>query len=335
LLIACILAGTITAQDDPALVAKAKLIHSHVLKLDTHNDIDPSNFTPDCNYTMRLATQVNLPKMIEGGMDVTFMIVYVGQGPLTPAGYDQAVDKIIPTADALAARGVDAISLFGTSLTFYRGPKFNEELQDEVRARTRLPVSSMSSAIVEGLRAVGATRVAVATAYIDVVNDRLRELLEFHGFEVGAIESFGITDFGGSAGRKTGEEIMELVDRACEKTPEADGIVISPGPKTPAEAGLSIPIIRRWGPEIPILGVCLGHQAIGEAYGGRVVRARRVMHGKRSAITHDGTGLFQGLPSPLDVMRYHSLVVEASTLPEELTVLARGAILTQKSSGVS
>jgi anthranilate synthase component II len=102
-------------------------------------------------------------------------------------------------------------------------------------------------------------------------------------------------------------------------------IVISPGPKTPAEAGLSIPIIRRWGPEIPILGVCLGHQAIGEAYGGRVVRARRVMHGKRSAITHDGTGLFQGLPSPLDVMRYHSLVVEASTLPEELTVLARGA----------
>ena len=102
-------------------------------------------------------------------------------------------------------------------------------------------------------------------------------------------------------------------------------IVISPGPKTPAEAGLSIPIIRRWGPEIPILGVCLGHQAIGEAYGGRVVRARRVMHGKRSAITHDGTGLFQSLPSPLDVMRYHSLVVEASTLPEELTVLARGA----------
>jgi anthranilate synthase component 2 len=102
-------------------------------------------------------------------------------------------------------------------------------------------------------------------------------------------------------------------------------IVISPGPKTPAEAGLSIPIIRRWGPEIPILGVCLGHQAIGEAYGGRVVRARRVMHGKRSAITHDGTGLFRGLPSPLDVMRYHSLVVEASTLPQVLTVLARGA----------
>jgi anthranilate synthase component II len=100
-------------------------------------------------------------------------------------------------------------------------------------------------------------------------------------------------------------------------------IVISPGPKTPAEAGISIPIIKRWGPEIPILGVCLGHQAIGEAYGGHVVRARRVMHGKRSGVMHDGTGLFEGLPSPLDVMRYHSLVVEAATLPAELTVLAR------------
>jgi anthranilate synthase component II len=100
-------------------------------------------------------------------------------------------------------------------------------------------------------------------------------------------------------------------------------IVISPGPKTPAEAGISIPIIKRWGPEIPILGVCLGHQAIGEAYGGHVVRARRVMHGKRSGVMHDGTGLFEGLPSPLDVMRYHSLVVEATTLPAELTVLAR------------
>jgi membrane dipeptidase len=101
LLIACILAGTITAQDDPALVAKAKLIHSRVLKLDTHNDIDPANFTPDCNYTMRLATQVNLPKMVEGGMDVTFMIVYVGQGPLTHEGYDNAYRQAIAKFDAI------------------------------------------------------------------------------------------------------------------------------------------------------------------------------------------------------------------------------------------
>jgi anthranilate synthase component II len=102
-------------------------------------------------------------------------------------------------------------------------------------------------------------------------------------------------------------------------------IVISPGPKTPADAGISIAVIKRWGPEIPILGVCLGHQAIGEAYGGHVVRASRVMHGKRSGIIHDGTGLFEGLPTPLDVMRYHSLIIEAATLPAELTVLAWAA----------
>jgi anthranilate synthase component 2 len=101
-----------------------------------------------------------------------------------------------------------------------------------------------------------------------------------------------------------------------------DAIVISPGPCTPAEAGVSVPLIRRWGREIPILGVCLGHQAIGEAYGGRVVRAGRVMHGKTSRITHDESGLFQGLPSPLEVMRYHSLIVERSSLPPELEITA-------------
>jgi anthranilate synthase component 2 len=103
----------------------------------------------------------------------------------------------------------------------------------------------------------------------------------------------------------------------------ATAIVISPGPKTPAEAGICIPLIQRYGAEIPILGVCLGHQAIGEAYGGKVVRAPRgVMHGKTSKIRHDGTGLFEGVPSPLEVMRYHSLVVEAESLPTALKVTA-------------
>ncbi len=100
-------------------------------------------------------------------------------------------------------------------------------------------------------------------------------------------------------------------------------IVISPGPKTPAEAGITIPLIQQWGAHIPLLGVCLGHQAIGEAYGGRVVRARHVMHGKRSAIHHDGTGLFAGIASPLDVMRYHSLVIDPASLPSTLEVIAR------------
>ena len=102
-------------------------------------------------------------------------------------------------------------------------------------------------------------------------------------------------------------------------------IVVSPGPCAPAQAGISVPLIQRWGSSIPTLGVCLGHQAIGEAYGGRVVRAGRVMHGKRSEITHDGTGLFEGLPTPLPVMRYHSLIIERSTLPPSLQVLAFAA----------
>ena len=112
------------------------------------------------------------------------------------------------------------------------------------------------------------------------------------------------------------EEVAELRPRA---------LVLSPGPCTPSTAGVTVPMIRRWGAEIPTLGVCLGHQAIGEAYGGRVVRAQRVMHGKTSAVTHDGTGLFAGLPSPLSVMRYHSLIVERDSLPRELEVIAAAA----------
>ncbi len=102
-------------------------------------------------------------------------------------------------------------------------------------------------------------------------------------------------------------------------------IVLSPGPCTPSEAGITVSVVRRWGAEIPILGVCLGHQAIGEAYGGRVVRAKRVMHGKTSRIVHDGCGIFNELPSPLEVMRYHSLIVEHDSLPAELNVIARAA----------
>lgn len=104
-----------------------------------------------------------------------------------------------------------------------------------------------------------------------------------------------------------------------------DAIVISPGPCTPAQAGVSVPLIQRWGAQIPILGVCLGHQAIAEAYGGRVVRARRVMHGKTSRILHDGRDLFAGLPSPLEVMRYHSLIAERESLPAALEVTAVAA----------
>jgi anthranilate synthase/aminodeoxychorismate synthase-like glutamine amidotransferase len=96
-----------------------------------------------------------------------------------------------------------------------------------------------------------------------------------------------------------------------------------PGPCTPSEAGVTVPAIRRWGAELPMLGVCLGHQAVGQAYGGRVVRAGRVMHGKTSRLAHDGTGLFAGLPAPLTVMRYHSLVIAPESMPAALHVTAR------------
>jgi len=102
------------------------------------------------------------------------------------------------------------------------------------------------------------------------------------------------------------------------------GIVISPGPGVPGDAGVTIPMLKRWGPTIPTLGVCLGHQAVAEAFGGRVTLATVLMHGKTSSVHHDGKALFHGIPSPLRVMRYHSLTVEHDSLPDELEVIAWG-----------
>ena len=111
------------------------------------------------------------------------------------------------------------------------------------------------------------------------------------------------------------------VDEALSMDP--DGIVISPGPCDPAQAGICLDLIRAAaGRRIPLLGVCLGHQAIGEAFGGRIVRANRILHGKVDAIDHDGSGVFAGLPSPLKATRYHSLTVQPESLPECLRVTA-------------
>lgn len=111
--------------------------------------------------------------------------------------------------------------------------------------------------------------------------------------------------------------------------PHLEGIVISPGPCTPNEAGISVPLIQRLAGRTPILGVCLGHQAIGAAFGGTVVRAPRLMHGKTSLISHDGRGVFAGLPNPFQATRYHSLIVDRASLPPvfEITAEADGLIM--------
>lgn len=100
-------------------------------------------------------------------------------------------------------------------------------------------------------------------------------------------------------------------------------ILVSPGPCTPKEAGISVSVIETFGPRIPVLGVCLGHQSIGEAFGGEVIRAGRIMHGKTSPIFHDGRGVFTGLENPFQGMRYHSLVVNEVNLPDSLAITAR------------
>ncbi len=111
------------------------------------------------------------------------------------------------------------------------------------------------------------------------------------------------------------------VDEVAAKNPKA--IVVSPGPCTPAEAGTSVDLIASLGPKIPTLGVCLGHQSVGAAFGGRIVRAPELMHGKTSPIHHDGKALFEGLSDPFEATRYHSLIIEESSLPSELRVTAR------------
>jgi para-aminobenzoate synthetase component II len=126
--------------------------------------------------------------------------------------------------------------------------------------------------------------------------------------------------------RELGE--TPLVRRHDAITPEEiqalgpSHIIISPGPCSPGEAGISTEVVRRVGPTIPILGVCLGHQCIGAAYGGEIVRAGRPMHGKTSRIHHTGTGVFTGLPSPFQATRYHSLVIAPASVPSELEIVA-------------
>ncbi len=141
----------------------------------------------------------------------------------------------------------------------------------------------------------------------------------YDSFTYNLVQYFG--ELGAELVIKRNDEIT--VEEIAALRPER--IVISPGPCTPAEAGISNEVIRKFSVNTPILGVCLGHQCMGEVFGGQVVRAGRLMHGKTSPIHHDGKGLFQGLPNPFDATRYHSLLVKRETFPNALEISAETA----------
>jgi para-aminobenzoate synthetase component II len=137
--------------------------------------------------------------------------------------------------------------------------------------------------------------------------------------------TYNLVQYLGELGADVTVRRNDAIDVSGVRALRPNAVVISPGPCTPAEAGISVKLLREMGGEVPILGVCLGHQCIGEAFGGRVVRANRLMHGKVSPVLHDGKTIFADLPSPFDAMRYHSLIVEPASLPPHLEVSARTA----------
>lgn len=141
----------------------------------------------------------------------------------------------------------------------------------------------------------------------------------YDSFTYNLVQYFG--ELGAEMIIKRHDEIS--IEEIKELSPER--ICVSPGPCTPREAGISNEVIREFGPRIPLLGVCLGHQCIGDVFGGNVIRAGRLMHGKTSPILHNGEGVFEGLPNPFEATRYHSLLVERHSLPAELAITAETA----------
>jgi len=173
------------------------------------------------------------PRMYPG---VKFIARGVGVKALTPEGYDAAWEGIVPAAVELARQGATAILVHGASLTFYRGHAAHEKLLADVRAATGLPAITMSSAMVEGLRHLGAKKIGVCTAYSDEINDRLRNLLAASGFDVLALEGFDIREFG-AASKKSDDDIVELADTVAAEAPQAESLLISCGGLRTLEAG--------------------------------------------------------------------------------------------------
>lgn len=165
--------------------------------------------------------------------DVTWVSKGTGVQSLTPEGYDPAMKAILPAAEELAKQDVAAVVVMGTSLTFYKGAAAHRKLMEDMARVTGLPVGTMSQAVIDGLREVGARSIAVATAYNDVVNDRLRGFLTDEGFDVQSLKGFGISEFGGPAGRKSEQEIIDLgrevVATARDRGAPAEGLLVSCG----------------------------------------------------------------------------------------------------------
>ena len=199
-----------------------------------------------------VAPPANYPVPPEGltlyGGDIRFLVHGLGLKTMTPEGYDSVIDKIVPAARQQAKEGASAISIFGTSLTFYKGAGFNQKLIDDVHKATGLPTTSMSTAVVEGLRAFGARRVTVATAYNDEVNRRLRTFLGESGFEVVALEGLGLEAIG-DPGKVTQADLQQFCAGVFKRASKADALLVSCGGLrtlellAPLESQCGVPVV--------------------------------------------------------------------------------------------
>ena len=179
---------------------------------------------------------------------IRFSVVGLGLKTMTPAGYDSVIDKIVPAAEELKKRGATAIDLLGTSLTFYRGAAFNEKLLNDIRKATGLKATSMSTAVIDGLKAVGAKRIAAATAYNEEVNRRLNMFLSESGFEVLTMKGLGLEAIG-DPGKITQSELQKFSAGVFKQAPKADALLVSCGGLRtleilePLEKDCSVPVV--------------------------------------------------------------------------------------------
>jgi arylmalonate decarboxylase len=162
------------------------------------------------------------------GDKIEYVIENLGLETMTPAGYDAVLERIGPCAERLAARGAEAIVLTGTSLTFYKGEAYNQEVTRLVRATSGLPTTTMSTAVIDGLKAVGATRIAAPTAYNDEVNDRLRSFLLEHGFDVLKVQGLGVEAVA-DINLVTQPDLLEFCVKVAQSAPDADAVLVSCG----------------------------------------------------------------------------------------------------------